>query len=303
MDELDFSGKPKRLAGAEAAARSAAQSTVPSPLYDPKLALEFFSSTGMVENKPAGKPIFTEKEKAGGLFSKGPRMYLLLDGDIGLMMSNRFLGSIKPGQVFGELAVVADLPRSATAVAKIDCSVISLDEKQFHSALQKKPEFALMLMSIMVQRLRESMAKLGAGTTTAGTPANRGGVLDPKAVDELAKELGAQTAGFEQGRVIMSAGAVGAFMYVVTQGRVAISVGASVVEHVGPGGIFGEMALVERSARAATVTAETDCLLLPISRADALKLVEVKPLFGASLLRSIAERMYQVAQQVARLPG
>ena len=42
-----------------------------------RLALEFVRATGTVGEKPAGKPIFSENEKAGGLFSKGARMYLL----------------------------------------------------------------------------------------------------------------------------------------------------------------------------------------------------------------------------------
>ncbi|MBK8064585.1 MAG: hypothetical protein IPK29_11390 [Betaproteobacteria bacterium] len=61
-----------------------------SPLYNPALALEFFRATGTVELKPASKPIFSEGEKAGGLFSKGARMYLLLEGEIGLMINRRF---------------------------------------------------------------------------------------------------------------------------------------------------------------------------------------------------------------------
>jgi len=99
----------------------------------------------------------------------------------------------------------------------------------------------------------------------------------------------------------MSAGAVGAFMYVVLEGRVAISVGNSVVERVGSGGMFGEMALVDRSARAASAASATDCKLLAINRTDFLELVKAKPAFGASLLKSVALRMQQLAQQVAQL--
>src|SRR5215217_3344484 len=108
-------------------------------IYSPKLALEFFRATGTVEEKPAGKPIFSENEKAGGLFSKGARMYLLLDGEIGLMVKNKFFAVVKAGEIFGELAVIAGLARSATAMAKTDCKVLSLDEKQFHAALEKTP--------------------------------------------------------------------------------------------------------------------------------------------------------------------
>ena len=301
MEDLDFSTKPTPRP--EAAARAAAQVAAQSPVYQPAIALEFFRTTGSLEQKPAGKPIFSENEKAGGLFSKNARMYLLLEGEVGLMVRNKFFGVLKPGDVFGELAVIAGLPRSATAMAKIDCKVLSLDEKQFFAALERKPEFALMLMSTMIQRLRQSIAKLGAAGA-AGGPVERGDILDRKGLAGLRAALAAQEpAEFPAGKLIMSAGAVGAFMYVVLEGCVAISVGNSVVERVGAGGMFGEMALVDRAARAASATAETDCKLLPISRADFLGLVKAKPAFGASLLKATALRMQQLAQQVAQLPA
>lgn len=301
MDELDFSKIHAPLD--QAAARAVVQgAAAQSPLYQPALALAFFRSAGTVEEKPGGKPIFLENEKPGGLFSKGARMYLLLEGEVGLMIHNNFFGVVKKGDIFGELALIGALPRSATALAKTDCRVLSLDEKQFHAALQKTPEFALMLMGIMVQRLRQSIAKLGPVGAVAGTPAERGDVLDKKTLAGLQSELARQDpAVFAAGKVIMTAGAVGAFMYIVMSGRVTVSVGDRIVEHVGPGGIFGEMALVDRSARAATATAETDCILLAINRNDFLSLVAAKPAFGASLLKSIAGRMQQLALQVAQL--
>ena len=299
MDELDFSRTPSPYT--EAAARASVQGAAQSPLYQPALALEFFRFAGSLEEKSGGKPFFVENEKAGGLFSKGARMYLLIEGEVGLMIRKRFFGVVKKGEIFGELAVIGGLPRSATAMAKSDCSVLSLDEKQFHAALQKTPEFALMLMSIMVQRLRQSLAKLGASGPAAGAPADRGDVLDKKMLAGLHSELGGnEPALFPAGKIIMSAGAVGAFMYVVMQGRVAISASDRIVERVGPGGMFGEMALVDRSARAATATAETDCSLLAINRNDFLNLVRAKPAFGASLLKSIAGRMQQLALRVAQ---
>ena len=299
MDDLDFSADSKPRP--DAAARATAQVAAQSPLYQPALALEFFRIAGTLEEKPAGKPVFSENEKAGGLFSKSARMYLLLEGEIGLMIRNKFFGVVKPGAIFGELAVIADLPRSATAMAKINCRVLSLDEKQFHAALEKKPEFALMLMSTMIQRLRESLVKLGTARPSAA-PAERSDILDRKALAGLQRELSThEPAEFPAGRVIMSAGAVGAFMYVVLEGRVAISVGNSLVERVGPGGMFGELALVDRSARAATATADTDCALLAINRNEFLKLIKTKPAFGASLLKSIALRMQQLALQAAQM--
>ena len=177
-DELDFSALP--------AAHNTVQGTAQSTAYSPKLALEFFRATGTVEVKPAAKPIFSENEKSGGFFSKGARMYLLLDGEIGLMIHNKFFGVVKAGEIFGELAVIAGVPRSATAMAKTECKVLSLDEKQFHAALQKTPEFALMMMSSMGQRMRQSIARLGAGTASA-PPAERADIIDRKMLQDLAR--------------------------------------------------------------------------------------------------------------------
>jgi CRP/FNR family cyclic AMP-dependent transcriptional regulator len=305
MDELDFSApKQPQPAAAAPPPRSTVQPTVRSPLYNPQLALAFFRSAGTIEQKPGGKPIFAQDEKYGGLFGKAARMYLLLEGDVGLVIAGKFLGGIKPGQIFGELAVIAGLPRSATALAKTDCKVISMDEKQFYTALQKQPDFALMLMSIMVDRLRQSISKLGSVGAGETGPADRSAALDKKMLAELPKELGGQHAvEYAQGKVIMSAGASGALMYVVTKGRVAITVGDKVVERVSAGGIFGEMALVDRATRTATATAEIDSELLAVGRNDFLDLVKSKPMFGASMLKSIAERMQHLAQQVAKLPG
>ena len=91
--------------------------------------------------------------------------------------------------------------------------------------------------------------------------------------------------------VIFSEGDSGVFIYIVLAGRVAISIQSKVVEMVGPGGVFGEMGLVDQSARAATAKAETACSLLAINRGDFLSLVRGKPAFAISLLQALAERL------------
>jgi CRP/FNR family transcriptional regulator len=89
----------------------------------------------------------------------------------------------------------------------------------------------------------------------------------------------------------MKEGDKGGFMYVVVAGRVAISIRSDVVERIGPGGVFGEMALFDQSPRAASATAETDSSLLALNRGDFLALVKSKPSFGAALLGALARRL------------
>jgi CRP-like cAMP-binding protein len=203
---------------------------------------------------------------------------------------------VKVGDIFGEMAAISDSPRSATAVAKSDCRVIAIDDKQFGAALQKKPEFALMMLGVLIQRLRGLIARL-SGVPSAETKESR--VFDKKLVGSLQAGLGDQAlVRYERGKVIMVAGQTGALMYVVLEGRVAISIRGAVVERVGPGGVFGEMALVDQAPRSANAVAETDCALLAINRNVFLNLVKSDPTFGISLLSAMAERVRATAAGV-----
>lgn len=303
MDDLNFSDA--MLVRVEGTAANGIQTAAPSPLYNPGLALDFFRSSGTVEQIQKGKPFFKENDKSSGLFSMGAKMYLLLDGEVGMMLNDKFFGIVKQGEIFGELAVIAGLPRSASAMAIADCRVISVDKKQFQAALQKTPEFALMLMGIMAQRLRKSMTSLaGKAPLAANVSMERDRVFNKGMLAQLAKELGSQLVlSAKAGNVIINAGAAAAFMYIVNEGCVEISVGNQVVELVGPGGFFGEMALLDNAPRSAAATAKTDCSLLSIGRNDFIEFVKEKPEFSATLLKSIAVRMQHLTQQVAKLPG
>jgi len=92
-------------------------------------------------------------------------------------------------------------------------------------------------------------------------------------------------------------GQVGVLMYVVLEGRLAVSIQGKLVEKIGPGGVFGEMALVDRTPRLATVVAETDCSLLAIGRNTFLDLIKASPDFAVSLLGAVGERARFIASR------
>jgi len=259
-------------------------------IYDPQVALEFFKAAGKPEKVADGRTIFAEKEKS--FFSRN-KVYLLLSGEVGLLAGKKPIGTVKAGEIFGELAAITDSPRSATAVAKSACEVIALDEREFQAGLRKKPAFALMLMSMMVRRLRETIRALEtAGEIAPEALAKESAAFDPKHLAELLKGFSDEpVVYFNSGRPIMQAGQSGVRMYVVTEGSVTVKIGEQVVERLGPGGVFGEAALVDQSTRLATAVAETDCSLLPVSRNAFLALVKMSPGFAESMLSSLAKRL------------
>ena len=179
-------------------------------------------------------------------------------------------------------------------MARTACRVIPLDDKGFAAALQKKPEFALMMLGTMIMRLRAMIARLSGIPSTAEVKESR--IFDKNLLNQMIQGLGEQAiVRYDKGKIIMVAGQAGALMYVVTEGLVAISIRGAVVERIAPGGVFGEMALVDQSPRAANAVAEADCALLAINRNVFLNLVKSEPSFGIALLSATAERLRSTA--------
>jgi len=96
---------------------------------------------------------------------------------------------------------------------------------------------------------------------------------------------------FKAGDVIFRENEPGDVMYLVAQGEVEILIHDSVVENVAPGGVVGEMALLDMGPRSATAKAKTDCLLLTINRERFLRQIKKSPNFSLQVMRIMAERM------------
>jgi len=271
-----------------------------SPLYDPSVATAFFESAGKRESIPAGTKFFVENEKKGGRFFHRDKIYLLVDGEVNLVAGHETLSTLTGGQIFGEMTAITQLPRTATAVAQRDCTVIGLDDKQFRAGLAKQPGFALMLMSIMIGRLRETIGRLRVANALQGSDAlEQSAAFEPKRLAELIAKLSDDPpVYFDRRKPIVQEGQAGTRMYIVLEGTVAVFLAGKVVERLGPGGVFGELALVEQQPRLASVSAETDCSLQPVNRAAFLALVESSPEFAASLLTKLAERLRNLTSRL-----
>ncbi len=96
---------------------------------------------------------------------------------------------------------------------------------------------------------------------------------------------------FPAGSIVFAANDPAEAMYVVIEGEVEISIRDTVVESVGPGGVLGEMALLEHTPRTATAVARTDCRLAVIPEKRFLFMVQQTPHFALQIMRVIAERL------------
>jgi CRP/FNR family transcriptional regulator, cyclic AMP receptor protein len=262
------------------------------PTFDTKVALKYFKASGSANNAAAGETIFVEKEKSNPLLLQRDKMYFLVEGEVDLTVNKSIVGVVRNGEIFGEMTLITSMPRTATAKAKTDCRLYTLDKDQLHVALRTAPEFGLLLMSIMITRLRDTIATLNANVTPSrNDEPGDSELFDRKLLDKLADELDdSARVRYPAKKVIMEEGQAGVLMYVVLEGSVEIAIHHKAVATIGPGGMFGEMALITRGERVASAVAKTDCVLLALSRNVFLDLVSSNPKFAVSLLGAVGNR-------------
>jgi CRP/FNR family transcriptional regulator, cyclic AMP receptor protein len=106
----------------------------------------------------AGAP--TRTFKAGDvIFKEGDpaeEMFVIKTGSVEIRLGNRLLDTLSERSIFGEMALIDHGPRSATAVAATDATIVPIGEKQFLFLVSRTPYFALNVMTVLVQRLRTS---------------------------------------------------------------------------------------------------------------------------------------------------
>jgi CRP/FNR family transcriptional regulator, cyclic AMP receptor protein len=89
-------------------------------------------------------------------------------------------------------------------------------------------------------------------------------------------------------------------MYAVLEGEVEILVNGKLVETVGKGGIFGEMALIVGESRTATAIAKTDVKLVAVDERRFLFLVQQTPHFSLHVMRVLTERLRSMDERFGR---
>lgn len=96
----------------------------------------------------------------------------------------------------------------------------------------------------------------------------------------------------EPGHILFREGDPGdTTMFAVAEGEVELTVDGAVVEEVGPGGILGELALVDHGPRSATAVARTSCQVVRVDAERFNYLVHEHPTFALQVMRVMADRL------------
>jgi len=104
---------------------------------------------------PAGATVVEE-----GLL--GETMYVVLSGEAKVVQGTRRLGVVRPGEFFGEVALLDGAPRSASVVAETRLVAIRLYRRTLFRTLEAEPQLALKILDGLVRRVRALSRPLDA---------------------------------------------------------------------------------------------------------------------------------------------
>jgi len=116
----------------------------------------------LIKEYQPGENVFVENEP-------GDEMYFVFDGHVDLLKSGRLLKRIGPGEYFGEMSMLINTPRTATAtVVADDTRLIAVKSGNFEAIMRENPDIVLALLKEMAERLKTTNLALTTGAVPAG---------------------------------------------------------------------------------------------------------------------------------------
>ena len=114
-----------------------------------------------------GETIFAQGDVGG-------QMFVILEGIVELRVGVAIVEALGKAEPFGEMALIDQAPRMASAIARTDCTLVPIPRERFLTMVQEHPTFALDIMSVMTDRLRRMDARtLGIPVAPRPKPVER----------------------------------------------------------------------------------------------------------------------------------
>ncbi|MEW5869595.1 MAG: cyclic nucleotide-binding domain-containing protein [Chloroflexota bacterium] len=210
---------------------------------------------------------------------------------------------VSPWMPLGLTGVIRGAPRNASVSAERDVAALMIPKEVYlkywhktHSAEGLKQHFAEQAAKAKVQEVTH-LSKLERTVILQSVPLFAH--IPETTLGELATAV--QEVHFSAGEIIFEKGDPGNSMYVIVNGRVRVHDGENLLNRLGDGDVFGEMALLDPEARMASVTAEDETRLFQLEQ-DAFQTLMAEHCEVANgVIRVLLQRLRARAQDVAQL--
>ena len=127
--------------------------------------LRYIADALIEEQHLAGDIVFERDDR-------GDNMYVIIDGEVGISLENNqetHAITLTSGECFGEMNLLDDLPRSASAIVIKDTTVLKLSQPKLRGLLVSYPELGLGMLKAMSLKLRKTTQMVRSNEKTANS--------------------------------------------------------------------------------------------------------------------------------------
>ena len=258
----------------------------------------------------------------------GQEMYFIKQGAVEVFIDDSCVAALGPGEIFGEISLFYNVNRSATVKAARETTTVGVLsrtglENLFRSGKPHARDLIFRLYNILPERLRNLNDKYKSVIRALhlilegdeGSLPNLGIEMEikrrksdfvPTLSEDEARAMCQEVRAFDTGQLIFSEGDRGNGAYFILEGEVKAvrsteNSGDVLLGELGPGEMFGEMALVDEKPRSATVVALAPSKLAFIGKQDFDRLMEARSDLAFRLMSFICLSLFRRILRLDRL--
>jgi len=86
---------------------------------------------------------------------RGREFFVLLDGEVDIVRDGTKIDTMQSGDFFGEIALVSNVPRTATVIANTPIRVLVITDRDFRMLLEHTPQLQLKVLEALAERLAQ----------------------------------------------------------------------------------------------------------------------------------------------------
>ncbi|MBU1340352.1 MAG: cyclic nucleotide-binding domain-containing protein [Proteobacteria bacterium] len=232
------------------------------------------------------------------------KVYLVVSGSVRVEVSKRetkLIALIGPGEIFGEMALIDDKPRSADVISNHRHVILQELANLNETVISQTPEIFFEFASMLSRRIRalnEKVKRSGPFAPEKFKPIP----LPDTLLDYINNK---QSTEFTESELICRQGDSSDGMYLINKGRIAISLempdGSDLLLGIAEAGtLVGEMGVIEGTKRSATMIACEVVRAIEIKRDELIELISTDWKVGHFLLRTVVQKLRATDEVIAQ---